>query len=36
MSADGELNRQQWNPYSGFNFNVLQQGQQSSYNIPTT
>ena len=33
MSADGELNYQQWNPYSGFNFGILQQGQQGSWNI---
>ena len=33
MSADEELNRQQRNPYSGFNFDIPQQGQQGSYNI---
>ena len=33
MSADGELNRQQWNPDSGFNFGIPQQGQQGSYSI---
>ena len=33
MSADGELNRQQRNPYSGFNSDIPQQGQQGSYNI---
>ena len=33
MSADGELNRQQRNPYSGFNFGIPKQGQQGSYNI---
>ena len=33
MSADGELNRQQRNPYSAFNFGMPQQGQQGSCNI---
>ena len=33
MSADGELNHQQRNPYSGFNFGIKQQGQQGPYNI---
>ena len=32
MSAGGELNRQQQNPYSGFN-SIPQQGQQGSCNI---
>ena len=30
MSTDGELNRQQRNPYGGFNFGMSQQGQQGS------
>ena len=30
MSADAELNSQEWNPYSVFNFGIRQQG---SYNI---
>ena len=33
ISADGKLNRQQQNPYSGFNFSIPQQGQQGSYSI---
>ena len=33
MSADEELNCQQRNPYSGFNFGILQQRQQGPYNI---
>ena len=33
MPANGELNRQQRNPYSGFNFGIHQQGQQGSYDI---
>ena len=28
-----KLNRQQRNPYSGFNFGIPQQGQSGSYNI---
>ena len=33
MSTDGELNRQQRNPYSSFNFGMPQQGQQGFWNI---
>ena len=30
MSVDRDLNRQQRNPYSGFNLGIPQQGQQDS------
>ena len=33
MPADGELNHQQRNLYSGFNSGIPQQGQQGSYDI---